>query len=104
MARSAKWGFFKSCRKRGEFAHAIAAVLIDPEQAAARVVIGALGGAPIVLADAASLFGGQVTSDFNRRFDGRVADAILANAGASHAADRHIHVTALRRAIVEAAA
>jgi len=104
MTRSAKWGFFKSCRKRGEFAHAIGAVLIDPEQAAARVVIGALGGTPIVLTDAASLFGGKVTSDFNRRFDGRVADTILAKAGVSHAADRHIHVTALRRAISEAAA
>jgi len=104
MARSARWGYFKSCRKTGEFAHAIGAVLIDPERATARAAIGALGGAPIVLADAAALFGGHVTADFLRTFDASIADAMLAKAGISQAADRHIHVTALRRAIAEAAA
>ncbi len=104
MSRSARWGYFKSCRKTGEFAHAIGAVLIDPERATARAAIGALGGAPIVLADAAALFGGRVTADFLRTFDASVADAMLAKAGISQAADRHIHVTALRRAIAEAAA
>jgi carbon-monoxide dehydrogenase medium subunit len=103
MSRSAKWGYFKSCRKTGEFAHAIGAVLIDPERAAARAVIGALGGAPIVLADAAGLFGGRVTADFHKQFDGSLADAMLAKAGIALAVDRHIHVTALRRAIAEAA-
>jgi carbon-monoxide dehydrogenase medium subunit len=104
MTKSAKWGYFKTCRKTGEFAHAIGAVMIDPERATARAVIGALGGAPIVLTDAASLFGGKVTADFVRRFDGGIADAMLAKAGVTQAADRHIHVTALRRAISEAAA
>ncbi len=104
MSRSARWGYFKSCRKTGEFAHAIGAVLIDPERATARAAIGALGGAPIVLADAAALFGGRVTADFLRTFDASIADAMLAKAGISQAADRHIHVTALRRAIAEAAA
>jgi carbon-monoxide dehydrogenase medium subunit len=103
MAPSAKFGYFKACRKTGEFAHAIGAVLIDPEQATARAVIGALEAAPIVLADASSLFGGRVTADFGRRFDVRVADAILLKSGISNAGDRHIHVTALRRAIDEAA-
>ena len=101
---SARFGYFKACRKPGEFAHAIGAVLIDPEQATARAVIGALEAAPIVLADASSLFGGRVTADFGRRFDVRVADAILAKSGISNAGDRHIHVTALRRAVSEAAA
>jgi aerobic carbon-monoxide dehydrogenase medium subunit len=104
MPRSAKWGYFKSCRKTGEFAHAIGAVLIDPERATVRAAIGALGGAPIVLADAAALFGGRVTADFLREFDGSAADSMLTKAGISRATDRHIHVTALRRAISEAAA
>jgi carbon-monoxide dehydrogenase medium subunit len=103
MTRSARFGYFKACRKTGEFAHAIGAVLIDPEQATARAVIGALEAAPIVLADAAALFGGRVTADFGRQFDARTADAILAKSGISHAADRHIHITALRRAVSEAA-
>jgi len=75
MAPSARWGYVKACRKQGEFAHAIAAVLIDPEKASARAVIGAVETAPIVLGDAAALFGGRVSGDFNRQFDARVADA-----------------------------
>ena len=104
MTPSAKWGYVKACRKTGEFAHAIAAVLVDPESATARAVIGALDTAPIVLSDAAALFGGQVTGDFTQRFDARVADAILMKAGLTNAADRHIHVAVLRRAINEASA
>jgi aerobic carbon-monoxide dehydrogenase medium subunit len=104
MPRTAKWGYFKSCRKTGEFAHAIGAVLIDPEKGAGRAVIGALGGAPIVLTDATTLFGGRITPHFLKAFDGSVADAMLVKAGISQAAHRHIHVTALRRAVAEAAA
>jgi carbon-monoxide dehydrogenase medium subunit len=104
MTPSACWGYVKACRKPGEFAHAIAAVLIDPEAATARVVVGAIERAPIVLGDAAELFGGRITGDFERQFDARVADAILLKAGIVNAADRHIHVAVLRRAINEAAA
>ena len=103
MTPSARWGYVKACRKSGEFAHAMAAVLIDREQATARAVIGALDAAPIVLRDAAELFGGRITGDFKQQFDARVADAILTKAGVANAADRHIHVTVLRRAITEAA-
>jgi hypothetical protein len=102
MTPSAKWGYVKACRKPGEFAHAIAAVLIDPESATARAVIGAVDAAPIVVGDAAALFGGRVTGDFARQFDARVADAILMKAGIADAAGRHIHGAVLRRAVAEA--
>jgi carbon-monoxide dehydrogenase medium subunit len=104
MKPSARWGYVKACRKSGEFAHAIAAVLIDPEAATARAVIGAVDTAPILLGDATALFGGRITGDFKRQFDPRVADAILAKAGIANAADRHIHVAVLRRAIDGASA
>jgi carbon-monoxide dehydrogenase medium subunit len=104
MTPSARWGYVKACRKIGEFAHAIAAVLIDPEQATARAVIGALDAAPVVLGDAAALFGGRITGDFKQQFDARMADSILTKAGVANAADRHIHVEVLRRAVGEAAA
>jgi carbon-monoxide dehydrogenase medium subunit len=104
MASSARWGYVKACRKIGEFAHAIAAVLIDPERATARVVLGALEAAPIVLSDASALFGGRVTGDFKHHFDARVADAMLMKAGVADTVDRHIHVAVLGRAINEAAA
>jgi carbon-monoxide dehydrogenase medium subunit len=104
LRSSARWAYVKACRKPGEFAHAIAAVLIDPEAAEARVVIGAIAAAPIVLHEASPLFGGRVTGNFRRQFDAHAADALLAQAGVANAADRHIHVAVLRRAIDEAAA
>jgi carbon-monoxide dehydrogenase medium subunit len=104
MRPTARWGYVKACRKPGEFAHAIAAVLIDPEIAASRAVIGAVDGAPIVISDAAALFGGRVTCDFGRNFDTRAADALLLQAGIVDAVNRHIHVAVLGRAVREAAA
>jgi carbon-monoxide dehydrogenase medium subunit len=47
LSPTARWGYVKACRKPGEFAHAMAAVLLDRD--VTRAVIGATGGAPIVL-------------------------------------------------------
>jgi aerobic carbon-monoxide dehydrogenase medium subunit len=104
MPASAHWGYAKSCRKTGEFAHAIGAILIDPSAATARVVIGAIDAAPIVITNAAELFGGRIAGDYKDRFDMRVADVLLAKAGVSNATHRHIHVNVLKRAVREAAA
>ena len=104
MRASARWAYVKACRKPGEFAHAIAAVLMDPEAATGRVVIGAIEAPPIVLRDASMLFGGKISGNFKREFVPSVADALLAKAGVVNAAERHIHVAILRRAIEEAAA
>ncbi|MBR1286382.1 FAD binding domain-containing protein [Bradyrhizobium sp. AUGA SZCCT0177] len=101
---SAHWGYVKSCRKTGEFAHAIGAVLIDPSVATARVVIGAIDAAPIVITNATELFGGRIAGDYKERFEGRVADLLLVKAGVANAAHRHIHVNVLKRAVREAAA
>ena len=52
----ARWGYVKACRKPGDFAHAMAAVLLTPR--ARRLVLGALDGKPLLLEnDAASLDG-----------------------------------------------
>ncbi|MBR0843198.1 FAD binding domain-containing protein [Bradyrhizobium liaoningense] len=101
---SAHWGYAKSCRKTGEFADAIGAVLVDPTAASARVVIGAIDTTPIVIAEAAELFGGRIAADYKQRFDPHVADALLAGAGIDDAAQRHIHVSVLKRAVQGAAA
>ena len=45
----ARFGFYKLCRKAGEFAEAVGAVLIDPERRCCRVVAGAVGSKPVVL-------------------------------------------------------
>jgi aerobic carbon-monoxide dehydrogenase medium subunit len=104
LPSSAHWGYFKSCRKTGEFAHAIAAILIDPSAATARVVIGAIEKPPIVMRDPIELFGGRIAGNYKSHFDARVADAILSKAGIDNAAQRHILLNVLKRAIQGAAA
>jgi carbon-monoxide dehydrogenase medium subunit len=47
MSGDARWGYEKACRKPGDFAHAMAAVLLRGDRR--RAVIGALGGKPLVL-------------------------------------------------------
>lgn len=51
LSSAARWGYYKVCRKAGEFAQAIGAVLTDPETGIDRAVIGATDGPPIVLDD-----------------------------------------------------
>ena len=99
---SARWGYVKHCRKVGEFADAIGAVVIDPEGGYGRAVIGAAEAAPVVIEDARILFGGAIGPSFASRFDASAADAALAAAGMSDPVDRHVHVTVLRRAIDQA--
>ena len=45
----ARFGFHKLCRKTGELAEAMGAVLVDPGRRYCRVVAGAVGAKPVVL-------------------------------------------------------
>ena len=45
----ARFGFYKLCRKTGELAEAMGAVLVDPGRRYCRVVAGAVGSKPVVL-------------------------------------------------------
>jgi aerobic carbon-monoxide dehydrogenase medium subunit len=103
VSANARWGYVKHCRKVGEFAHAIGCVMIDPVAGRGRAVIGAIEAQPIVLHDARPLFGGRIGGDFGSRFDSRVADAALIEAGVPDEVDRHMHITVLRRAVMQAA-
>ena len=49
LSPGARVGYHKFCRKRGEFAEAMAAVVIDPARGVARAVIGATDGRPVVV-------------------------------------------------------
>ncbi|HEX5507199.1 MAG TPA: FAD binding domain-containing protein [Pseudolabrys sp.] len=99
-SQTARWGYYKACRKTGEFAHAIGAFLFDPEQSICRAVIGANGSKPIVLTDNGKLFDGraQKTEALNLGF---VHDAMAAG-GTTDSIDQKIHVAVLRRAIARA--
>lgn len=96
MPAGSRFGYVKHCRKAGEFAHAIGAVLLDPATVQGRAVVGAVEAPPLVFADAADLFGNAA------RFDRDTADAALLAAGLTDAVDRHVHVTVLARAVAQA--
>jgi carbon-monoxide dehydrogenase medium subunit len=98
-----RWGFYKFCRKAGEYAHAIGAVLFDPERALSRAVMGATEGAPIVVVDAASLFGDHPEC-LAGNFDRGVAASRLEEGGIHDPFERQIHVVALGRAVRRASA
>ncbi|MFC7398485.1 FAD binding domain-containing protein [Chelatococcus sp. GCM10030263] len=98
LSLSARWGYYKICRKTGEFAHAIGAFLVDPERHVSRAVIGATESRPIVVANARQLLGDGRPG----AFDARAAESLAEAAGMADAIDRQIHVAALRRAIERA--
>jgi carbon-monoxide dehydrogenase medium subunit len=88
LADSARWGYVKACRKPGDFAHAMAAVLLTTQTR--RAVVGALGGKPLLLeGEAASIDG--------------ATRALLAMDGLDQV-QRHMQLTTLRRALAEAEA
>lgn len=101
LSKTARWAYVKKCRKTGEFAHAIGAVLVDPERNVCRAVIGATESRPIVLADARQLFGGAEIAAL-ATFEPHIADRILLDAGMVDPIERQTHVVTLRRAAAQA--
>jgi carbon-monoxide dehydrogenase medium subunit len=91
-------GYYKVCRKAGEFASAIGAVLIDADREICRAVIGATKGCPIIFAEMAEL----------RRADAALDEAALTRAldrnGITDRIDRRQKIAALKRAYDQAAA
>ena len=79
----ARWGYEKACRKPGDFAHAMAAVLVRDGKR--RALIGALGGKPLLLEDERA----------------SVEGASQALQGLE-VVQRHMQVTVLRRALAKA--
>jgi carbon-monoxide dehydrogenase medium subunit len=94
-----RWGFYKFCRKAGEFAQAIGAVLFDPERAICRAVIGATESTPIVVPDAAPLFGGRPEDGLALTYDPTLAATLLDEKGMRDPFERQIHLVALERAV-----
>lgn len=86
---SARFGYRKSCRKVGEFAEAMCAVLSDAAGGVHRLVIGATEGRHIVVTDARAAIA-----------DPSLLDDRLARAGlAGEAATLRLHQTVIRQAV-----
>jgi carbon-monoxide dehydrogenase medium subunit len=99
LSPSRRWGYYKFCRKVGDFADAIGAVLFDPERAVCRAVIGATESTPIVVPDAAPLFAGRPEDGLARNYDAPLAARLLDEKGKRDPFERQIHLTALERAV-----
>ena len=102
LSVGAGWGYCKFNQKAGEFAHAIGAIVHDPERGRFRAVIGAIETAPIVVADATTLFGGAFGSDLAERLDERTALGLLDAKGVQDEYIRRLVLVALRRAATQA--
>jgi carbon-monoxide dehydrogenase medium subunit len=94
----ARWGYYKICRKAGEFALAIGAVLIDADRDVFRAVLGAFEQRPVVLADMRDLFRGAAGAGEALTLDERAAHALLEQHGQTDPIARRLHLTALARA------
>jgi carbon-monoxide dehydrogenase medium subunit len=88
LSANARWAYEKACRKPGDFAHAMAAVLLDGTRR--RAIIGALGGKPLLLED------DDVTNDGAMR--------ALQNVSALDQVHRHMQLAVFRRALAKAQA
>jgi carbon-monoxide dehydrogenase medium subunit len=94
----ARWGYYKFCRKTGEFPDASAAVLLDPERRAARLYVGALDRAPQPMEDVAG-----AVAQHGRASDEMIDGALSRVAPDMTPAVRKLRATAVRRAIAQVA-
>lgn len=100
LSETARWGYHKICRKTGEFAQAIGAVVLDAAARRARVVCGAVEAPPLLLpraadallAEGAEAAGKAAAEEIEERFAGE---------GESF---RQLHRVAVARAIAAALA
>jgi aerobic carbon-monoxide dehydrogenase medium subunit len=99
QADGGRWGYYKFCRKPGEFAEASAAVWLASGERHARIALGALDGAPKLLPDLAQRIadpsGAAVSRDDIR--------AAIGSALPEHdAVDRKLFATCVARALAQA--
>ena len=101
ISAAARWGFYKICRKPGELADAMAAVLVDPERRVCRIVMGATAAAPAVLEELAVRLASRGAGALDRD---AIAQAVAEAQPQLDAVDVRIHAAAIARAVKKAAA
>jgi carbon-monoxide dehydrogenase medium subunit len=97
LSPKARFGYYKFCRKPGEFPEASAAAVFDPVSRMARLYLGALAGAPQPMH--------ALAATIARAGASAVTDAAIANAvddvSQGDAAERRMRRAALARALKE---
>lgn len=92
LSTRARWGYRKLCRKSGELAAAMAAVVDDEARGLRRAALGATESAPIVLADAGDLL----------RSPEAAGDIVCGMVGSTRCDAMRPHLAMLRRALEQA--
>jgi carbon-monoxide dehydrogenase medium subunit len=106
LSASARCGYYKMCRKTGEYASSLAIAVRDRERRYCRLVLGATGGAPLILDHAQCVFSEAAGwSDSIARALRDAADADLSAPGFSFDDfDREVHRASVLAAVKEALA
>lgn len=91
-----RWGYYKFCRKTGEFAQASCAAVFDPDRGIARIVIGALDGAPAALPQLAAAVAQQGAVALA---DDAVSHAVARAASGKNAVERQLLAAAVKRCV-----
>jgi len=100
LSRDARVAYHKFCRKAGDFAEAIAAVVVDPARGASRVVLGGLPRAPALVPALAEALGGRDGRGFAAGFDAaRGREAVESLDLGLDPLEARIHGTVLSRAV-----
>ena len=96
LSKSAAWGYYKFCRKTGEFAQASCAAVFDPVHGTARIVLGALDGAPAPLPQLAGALARQGAAALA---GDAVRDAVCQAAGTEDPVRLQLMVAAVQRCL-----
>ena len=96
LSRAGRYGYYKFCRKTGEFAEASAAAVFDPESGAARIYLGAIRPAPVPLVALARRVAQEGKSAASEQ---AVAKAIAEAAGNLDPVERRMAAAAVTRAL-----
>ncbi|MFV0303235.1 MAG: FAD binding domain-containing protein [Paracoccus sp. (in: a-proteobacteria)] len=93
--RNAHWGYYKICRKVGEFADAIGALVIHPETGFIRLLAGATGAQPLVLTE----LGASIAASARHPGEPAIREALAAQLPGLDPVKLHLMTTALGRCI-----
>jgi carbon-monoxide dehydrogenase medium subunit len=94
--KAERWGHYKATRKIGEYGESMAIALFDKASGKCRVVVGAVDGAPLVLAKTAAELGKSADAD---RLSGIIQSELVASGRGFSPAKLHLHRNVALRAI-----
>ena len=96
ITKETQWGYFKFCRKIGEFADASCAAYFDSSSKVANLVVGALDGAPQSLIRLANLVASDGWGSISRE---TVAEHVSKDLSALDMLDQKLFVTVICRCL-----